>query len=177
MIICGIDPGKSGALAIYNTETKTSRIDAVIDMPTLDVSKAKGKVKTKISCSELFEATKGYEVDIAYLEFVSASPQMGVSSSFAFGQGFGILEMLCAALQWPLEYVTPAKWKREFSLGPDKEAARAKASQILPANTSLWTPKRGVVTKLQAEGRAEAALIAVWGARQQLKHLKKRVRL
>ncbi len=181
MIICGIDPGKVGALAFYSPSD--NRIVKIIDMPTLNTSKIKGKIKTVISWPTLVEELlhqrdyNNFEVTHAYLEFVSSSPQMGVASSFAFGRGFGGLECLVAAFHWPLEYVTPAKWKRHFGLGPDKEAARVKASQILPADTRLWTPQRGVVNKLQAEGRAEAALIAVYGAKQQGQNKRNRIRL
>jgi crossover junction endodeoxyribonuclease RuvC len=182
MIILGIDPGKVGALAFYSSDTH--RILKIIDMPTLNTSAVKGKTKTVISWSVLVDELLyirdygHFKVTHAYLEFVSSSPQMGVASSFAFGRGFGGLEALIAAFQYPLFYVTPAKWKREFGLGPDKEASRVKASLLLPADTALWTPsRREGITKAQAEGRAEAALIAVFGSRQQRSNPKKRVRL
>lgn len=170
MIICGVDPGNAGALAFYNPTT--NRIVHILDVPTINVSKKKGKTKTIISWPTLVQQLKsaGYGAGApiqVYLELVSSSPQMGVTSSFAFGRGFGGLENLFAVFEWPLEYVTPAVWKRHFKLGRDKEASRSKASLIMPADTGLWTPKRGDVTKLQAEGRAEAALIAVYGSIQQ----------
>lgn len=182
MIVIGVDPGKSGCLAFYSPSD--NRIKHVIDMPTLDVSKVKGKTKTEISWSTLCEELRYIEnyntfgkVTHMYLEFVSSSPQMGVASSFAFGRGFGGLECLAAAFQYPIFYVTPKAWKRHFGLGPDKEAARAKASQILPTDTALWTPSRGNCTKAQAEGRAEASLIAVWGSKQLGQNRRRRVKL
>lgn len=189
MIICGIDPGKSGCLAFYNPDK--NRIIKVIDMPTLNASKVKGKTKTVISWPTLAEELRrmddhyGNDDIRAFLELVSggtfgagkAAMRMGVTSAFSFGRGYGGLEMGVAVFQWPLEYVTPVVWKRHFGLGPDKEAARAKASQILPADTALWTPSRGNCTKLQAEGRAEASLIAVWGSKQLGQNRRRRVKL
>jgi len=181
MIICGVDPGKVGAFAFY--DPYKNKIIKVIDMPTLNTSKVKGKIKTTISWPTLAEQLRSIDDhygndDIrVYLELVHAMPKQGVSSSFVFGRGFGGVEALVAAFQWSLYYVTSPVWKRHFGLGPDKEAARAKASQILPSDTPLWTPRRGEVNKAQCEGRAEAALIAVYGSKQLGQNQRGRVRL
>ncbi len=182
MIVLGVDPGKVGAFAFYSPHE--NKILKVIDMPTLNISKVKGKVRSVISWPTLCEELRYIEdynpfgkVTHAYLELVSSMPKQGVASSFAFGRGFGGVEAVIAAFQYPLTYVTSRQWKRHFGLGPDKEAARAKASQILPADTRLWTPRKGECTKAQAEGRAEAALIAVFGAKQLGQNKRKRSRL
>ena len=98
---------------------------------------------------------------MAAVERVTSSPQMGVTSAFCFGRGLGVVDGVIAALGWSVEYVAPRVWKKAFGIrvGAGKDDSRAKASQLLPLDTGLWTPRRGVVNSAQAVGRA-AALIA-----------------
>ncbi len=169
MLIGGCDPGLTGALAFY--DTASGRIVAMIGMPAMRLAKGSGS-KREISPQTLialirqelgdFERT---QVDAIFLERVSASPQMGVTSAFQFGRGFGMVEGIIAALDWPIEYVTPPKWKKALNVPADKDDARARACQLLARDAGLWTPQRGVFDKQQASGRAEAALIALYGGR------------
>lgn len=107
----------------------------------------------------------GIEPDIVFIERVGATPQMGVTSAFKFGRGYGQVEGVIAALKWPIEYVAPAKWKRALCVPAEKDDARARACQLFPKDADRWTPCRGRLTKDQANGCAEAALIAAYGAR------------
>ena len=70
----------------------------------------------------------------ACLEFVSASPQMGVVSSFSFGRGYGNLEMALTAAGIPFERVRPQVWQK--SLGcmtkGDKNVSKRKAQELFP---------------------------------------------
>ena len=50
------------------------------------------------------------------IEQVSAMPGQGVTSMFNFGQSFGILKGICSAMQLPMYFVRPAKWKKYFNL-------------------------------------------------------------
>jgi crossover junction endodeoxyribonuclease RuvC len=90
---------------------------------------------------------------------------LGVTSAFQFGRGYGAVEGVIAALGWPVEYVTPQKWKNALNVPTEKDDARARACQLLPLDAEHWTPRRGVFDKDQASGRAEAALIALYGVR------------
>jgi len=56
--------------------------------------------------------------------------------------------------------VSPGKWKRHFGLSADKEAARALA-------ISQW-PKSEHFRRKKDHGRAEAALLALYGAQTQM---------
>lgn len=167
-VIVGIDPGLTGAIAAY--DTYEHRVVAMISMPSLTLAKGKGK-KHEISPQALLEMIENEitgifpKIDQAFLERVSSSPQMGVTSSFQFGRGYGMLEGIIAALRWPVEYVTPQKWKRVLQVPADKDDARARASQLMPRDVGLWTPQRNVVNAAQCSGRAEAALICLYGAR------------
>jgi hypothetical protein len=168
MLIGGCDPGLTGAIAFYDSDSHA--IVAMVGMPALRLAKGKGS-RREISPSTLvtllWQEVGGLRplVRQMFIERVSASPQMGVTSAFQFGRGYGLIEGIIAAIEWPIEYVTAAKWKKALNVPADKDDARARACHLLPRNADLWTPKRGVFDAQQASGRAEAALIALYGAR------------
>jgi crossover junction endodeoxyribonuclease RuvC len=70
----------------------------------------------------------------AYLEQVSSSPQMGVKSSFTFGNGFGHLEMALTAAGIPFERVRPQVWQKALGCmtGGDKNVSKRKAQELFP---------------------------------------------
>lgn len=121
MIYIGIDPGLSGGIAWYSSH---SGIRAAYKMPVTD--------------RELLDAVEGLltlsgEL-IALLERVHASPQMGVTSAFTFGRGYGKLEMALTAARIPFDYVQPAKWQRAMGCltKGDKNVSKARAQQLFP---------------------------------------------
>ena len=74
---------------------------------------------------------------------VSAMPGQGVTSMFNFGQSFGILKGICSAMQLPIYFVRPAKWKKYFNLiNSEKDASRTKAIEIFPNFSSNLSKKR-----------------------------------
>lgn len=153
--VIGIDPGNKGAVAIVNA---SGELVEVWDMPTLEMKVGKS-TKTRISPELLAQELWNWQnVRVAYMESVASSPQMGVSSAFAFGEGFGIVKGVLAALRIPLVLVPPAKWKRDMGLNSSKDGSRAKA-------IAKWPTQAGEFKRVKDDGRAEAALIAAWGAR------------
>jgi crossover junction endodeoxyribonuclease RuvC len=168
MLIIGIDPGLDGAFALYDSEQR--RVLEMISIPVLKLTKGKG-TKREISPHTLLAMLRDQitgiypSIDRAFIERVQSSPQMGVTSAFNFGRGYGAVEGVIASMGWAVEYVVPAKWKRFFALRPEKDEALQRACQLLPLDTGLWLPQRGVVNQQQCYGRAEAALIAVYGAK------------
>ena len=159
-IYIGIDPGNKGAVAIVGAK---GDLIEVWDMPTLEVKVGKS-TKTRISpellAKELSNWGGNYHDQIfCYMEAVASSPQMGVSSAFAFGEGFGIVKGVLAALEIPVTLVPPAKWKRDMGLNQSKDGSRAKA-------ISKWPAHAGEFKRVKDDGRAEAALIAAWGVDQ-----------
>ena len=110
MLIIGIDPGITGAICFF----EDGKIIDVIDMPTM----ASGnKNKKQINGSQIFnEITlriKSYSSENVnvVVEQVSAMPGQGVTSMFNFGQSFGVIKGVCAAMQLPNFFVRPVKWK------------------------------------------------------------------
>ena len=88
------------------------------------------------------------------IEQVSAMPGQGVTSMFNFGQSFGILKGLCSAMQIPMYFVRPAKWKKYFNLiNSEKDASRTKAIEIFPYFSSNLAKKKD-------SNKADAILIA-----------------
>jgi crossover junction endodeoxyribonuclease RuvC len=167
MLIAGVDPGLDGALAFL--DPATLRLVAMIGMPAMKIAKGKGS-KREISARELVvqierEVPVGLSLDVrVYIEWVHSSSQMGVTSAFQFGRGYGVVEGVIASFGWPIEYVTATKWKKSLRVPAEKDDARNRASQLMPRDAEHWTPQRLVMTKAQASGRAESALIALYGA-------------
>ena len=88
------------------------------------------------------------------VEQVSAMPGQGVTSMFNFGQTFGSIKGICAALGLPIFYVRPAKWKKHFELiNSSKDASRTKAIEMYPAISDQLSKKKDV-------NKADAILIA-----------------
>jgi crossover junction endodeoxyribonuclease RuvC len=81
-----------------------------------------------------------------------------VVSAFNFGMNFGTIKGVCGGLRIPFSLVTPGKWKRDLGLKADKDQARARAAQLWPGAAAHFARKKD-------DGRAEAALIALWGSK------------
>ena len=152
--IIGVDPGAAGAIAILES---TGKLVHVFDMPAVEVVTG-GKAKRRVSPEMLAAELRLYSDQgaVAYVEQVGAMPGQGVSSMFAFGQAFGIVLGVMAGLAIPCQTVTPAKWKKDMKLNTGKDAARAKAAQV-------WPTQAGEFKRVKDDGKAEAALIGLWG--------------
>lgn len=144
--IIGIDPGISGAIAFY-FPVAPDRV-SVEDVPTVD---------GQIDAATLAKRIAQMAPAMAIVEAVHAMPKQGVSSSFNFEKSFGVVIGVVAAVEIPIHLVTPGKWKRHFGLSADKETSRARALQMFPATSEHFARKRD-------HGRAEAALLALYGA-------------
>lgn len=154
LYICGIDPGASGALAFFNVGVGALEM---FPMPTVEkrVGSRKRREVDPLGVSAIF--TKMRHPQAVVIERVSSMPGQGVSSTFAFGRGLGVIEGVLAAHGLPVIWVAPTTWKRHFDLlKQDKSASRAKAAALFPAYESLFS-------RAKDDGPAEAALMAMWG--------------
>ena len=152
MIILGIDPGLSGALAFFDTERGDLEI---LDMPTLKAG-TKGKnivdidtLAREIDCRASF-------VTHAFLELVGTRPGEGPVGAFSFGEGYGVIKGILAANFIPRTLIRPAEWKKAMRVPAEKDGARARASQLLPRHAEKWS-------LVKHDGRAEASVICVFG--------------
>jgi len=155
MRVVGVDPGNKGAFALFDSETNSM---SVIDVPIFRYETT--KARTKIDAYGVTSILRHYSPDHVYIEEVFSSPQMGVTSAFNFGNGKGMLEGVCAALDLPLTMVKPTQWKREMRIPADKKAAVMRASQLMPKLAHHFRGPRGAAM----DGRAEAGLLAIYGA-------------
>lgn len=150
MIIIGVDPGFSGAIAVFRPFFWMMEI---YDMPVVPNKKGKNEIDLH-NLHELL-APEDDKPHRAMVEQVAAMRGQGVSSMFRFGQGYGALQMGLAAHKIPTDYVTPAKWKKHFGLSRDKGASRGLAMQKFPSIADKFK-------RVKDDGRAEAALLALY---------------
>ena len=153
MMVIGIDPGISGSICFF----QDGKIIDVVEMPTMTEGK---KNKKQVNGSQIFneiseKIKKLDRKDIkVIIEQVSAMPGQGVTSMFNFGQSFGILKGICSAMQLPMYFVRPAKWKKYFNLiNSEKDASRTKAIEVFPYFSSQLSRKKD-------SNKADAILIA-----------------
>ena len=153
MLIIGIDPGISGSICFLDN----GKILDVIEMPTMtDGKKNKKQVNGSQVYNEITKRIKQFEKNQirVVIEHVSAMPGQGVTSMFNFGQSFGILKGICTAMQLPMYFVRPAKWKKYFNLlNSEKDASRTRAIEIFPYFSSQLSKKKD-------SNKADAILIA-----------------
>jgi len=153
MLIIGIDPGLSGSICFLID----GKILDVIEMPTMaEGKKNKRQVNGSQVFNEITKRTKEYQKNQVrvVIEQVSAMPGQGVTSMFNFGQSFGVLKGVCTAMQLPMYFVRPAKWKKYFNLiNSEKDASRTRAIEIFPSFSSSLSKKKD-------SNKADAILIA-----------------
>ncbi|MDC3106445.1 crossover junction endodeoxyribonuclease [Candidatus Pelagibacter sp.] len=153
MLIIGIDPGISGSICFF----ENGKILEVVEMPTMtDGKKNKRQVNGSQIYNEIKKKINNTEKDDVrvVIEQVAAMPGQGVTSMFNFGQSFGILKGICSAMQLPMYFVRPAKWKKYFGLiNSEKDASRTRAIEMFPYFSSQLSKKKDT-------NKADAILIA-----------------
>ena len=142
MLIIGIDPGITGSICFF----EDGKIIDVVEMPSMAEGK---KNKKQVNGAQIYheillriKSLNKEEIKVV-IEQVSAMPGQGVTSMFNFGQSFGILKGICSAMQLPMYFVRPAKWKKYFGLiNSEKDASRTKAIEIFPYFSSQLLRKK-----------------------------------
>ena len=151
MRIIGIDPGLSGAIAVL----KNNKVLNMFEMPVMSEGK---KNKRQLNSAQLVKLLKdniddNEEVSVV-VEQVNAMPGQGVTSMFNFGQTFGAIKGVCAALGLPIFFVRPSKWKKHFELiNSSKDSSRTKAIEMYPKLSNQLAKKKDV-------NKSDAILIA-----------------
>ncbi len=151
MKIIGIDPGLNGAIVIM----ENNKVLSVFDMPVMSEGK---KNKRQLNSAQLVRIIKENTLandDInVVVEQVNAMPGQGVTSMFNFGQTFGAIKGVCAALELPIFFVRPAKWKKHFELiNASKDSSRTKVIEMYPTLSNDLAKKKDV-------NKSDAILIA-----------------
>jgi len=153
MIIIGVDPGISGAISILENK----KIIEVYDTPTMiEGKKNKRQINGAQVTNIIKERLNSKKEVIVVVEHVNAMPGQGVTSMFNFGQSFGVIKGICAALGLPIYFVRPTKWKKHFNLiKTHKDASRTKVIEAYPEISSKLHRKKD-------SNRADAILIALY---------------
>tara|TARA_B100000941_G_scaffold272890_1_gene232759 strand:- start:95 stop:580 length:486 start_codon:yes stop_codon:yes gene_type:complete len=151
MRVIGIDPGLSGAIAILEEK----KVIGVFEMPVMAEGK---KNKRQLNSAQLVNIIQdnlnNKEEAIIVVEQVNAMPGQGVTSMFNFGQTFGAIKGVCAALKLPIFFVRPSKWKKHFELiNASKDSSRTKVIEMYPTISNQLTKKKDV-------NKSDAILIA-----------------
>ena len=119
-VFIGIDPGKNGGIAwIDSNGTACAEKIGATPRDTCDV----------LRVIESFRHSM-----FAFIENVHAMPKQGVSSTFKFGWGAGMLHGLLTAMEIPFDTVTPSKWQKFLGCltKSDKNVTKRKAQQLFP---------------------------------------------
>ena len=151
MRIIGIDPGLSGGIAILDDK----KVIELFDMPVMpDGKKNKRQLNSALLVKLIKDHIKNLEDTVMVVEQVNAMPGQGVTSMFNFGQTFGAIKGICAALGLPIFFVRPAKWKKHFELiNSSKDSSRTKAIEMYPSISEQLSKKKDV-------NKSDAILIA-----------------
>tara|TARA_B100002051_G_C16474060_1_gene504762 strand:- start:224 stop:718 length:495 start_codon:yes stop_codon:yes gene_type:complete len=160
MKVIGIDPGLSGAIAIL----ENNKVEKIFDIPVMSEGK---KNKRQLNSAQLVKLLNDHvsnkEETAIVVEHVTAMPGQGVTSMFNFGQTFGAIKGICAALGLPIFFVRPSKWKKHFDLiNSSKDASRTKAIEMYPALSDQLSRKKDV-------NKSDAILIARFFSETRLK--------
>ena len=114
----GIDPGKSGGIAVVDP---AKRLVYATKMPD--------------TLRGLLNVIKRHaEGTVCYLEQVHSMPRDGGKASFTFGRGFGHIELALTVYDVQYALVLPQTWQRALHTltGGDKNITKAKAQRMFP---------------------------------------------
>lgn len=172
MRILGIDTGINGGLAVFEVadgdilgpKRGAERVVDMADIPTIDDVEA----YRYVDAVALKTYLRAHSPDVVYMEKVRAMPSipgkggfrrsMGASSAMNFGDARGSIRSVVLCHGVKLVMIEPQAWKRAFGLkGSDKEMSRQCALGRCPKAAKFLKRKKD-------HGRAEALLIAIYGA-------------
>ena len=141
---CGVDIGLKGGIAFIGATGDTM---AVYRMPVTSYS---GK-----SVLDLYEITRiieKFDIQLAAVERVGAMPGQGVVSMFSFGQSYGAILGILAALAVPVELVPPKTWQASILQGFPADLKKKRAV--------AWAKSRYPDWQKPTDGEADAVAIA-----------------
>jgi crossover junction endodeoxyribonuclease RuvC len=158
-LILGIDPGFTGALAIYDINSRV--LVDLADTPSTvkkDCKSAKAKTIVDVADIALFISAWASQIRGCVIEEVGARPNQGVVSMFNFGFVTGIVHGVVGSFLIPINKTKPFIWKPLMGLTKDKDLSRKKAKELFPSRAADFN-------RVKDDGRAEAALLAKFGER------------
>ena len=155
MRVLGIDVGLNGAIALV----VDGQLHEIHDMPTLSLER-NNKTKRMVNAGALHLIIRGAKAHAAYLERLNAMPGQGVTSMFSMGQSLGVVLGVLAACEVPTTTIPPRTWQKALDVPQGKDGSRYRAAQLFPDEAALFS-------RVKDDGRSDATLIALYGAKQQ----------
>lgn len=150
MIFVGIDPGLRGGWAI------------IYDDGHMDVYPWDDRIFIASMHGLSMAAPNGDGIMCA-LEKVGAMPKQGLSSTFKFGEEYGLIQGILKALHIPYQTIPPQTWKKEFSLLHQDKSKSIETAQRLFPNVSFLPTDR---SRKPSDGMCEAGLLAEYARRK-----------
>jgi len=170
MIIVGVDPGASGAIAFLDADTNT--LLDVHDMP-IDRTQIGKFVRSRVARRALLDLLNRARGAVVFTERPEGRPmrqtnkktgqtelrQPGAQGMLSLGENYGCVIMACTAADMSVTEVRPGQWKGAIGVPAAKDDARRRATELFPAHAAKFV-------RVKDDGRAESALIAYYGARK-----------
>jgi crossover junction endodeoxyribonuclease RuvC len=154
-IVCGIDPGLNGAIAILDAERNL--ILGLGDLPVHKVARATGRLKLEFNPHGLALILRKHRPDRVVIEQVGPMPKQGLSSTARFMYAAGAIYGIAAGLELPVIFVTPQRWQQHHRVGRGPDDAVRKVLQLYPVLAEQLSRKKDA-------HKADAMLIALFGA-------------
>jgi len=130
-LFIGIDPGKSGVITIYDSDT---RDHAFAPMPKI------GEAIDVKGLAELFEVIKSSgDIEHAVIEDVHAIFGSSAKSTFTFGYVTGLLEMALVANNIPFTKVQPKTWQKQMWQGVSIQKKPSSTGATMVNDTKLMS--------------------------------------
>lgn len=140
----GIDPGKSGGIAVLNDRG----VVGAWPMPDTE----------RDTFDLIKECTASPDEDTAaVIEYVRSRPGQGVASMFTFGKSYGGLRMALVATGVPFQEVTPGSWQKAFGLTSQQHATQTAKKNANKARAQELFPNIKITHAI-----ADALLLAEW---------------
>lgn len=172
--VLGCDPGKRGAIAEITATTRGSWVRQAFSMPLIEYRIGKrehAEVDVRALDALLSVRTERDSLRLAYVERVASRPGQSSVATFTFGRLYGELLAALRMLDYRIEFVEPAVWKRRWKLGKDKRQSLAVARELWPDSRWLFRVVRGEQDTETAAGVAEAALVGAYGLERELRRI------
>lgn len=146
-MIAGVDCGAGGAFALVNDQGELLQVR---DMPTTEI-----KGKRRVVAAGVREIMLEWQPRIVCVERAIAIKAQSAFHSMQFGHACGVVEGVITGMGTPVSLVYPITWKRAMGVGSQKGANRLVAQRH-------WPDKWRLFERVKDDGRAEAALIAMF---------------
>lgn len=138
----GIDPGKSGGIVFLD---QNGNIQDVLDIK-----------KNSEQDLNYFLSIYNNQTQMCVIEKVHSFPGQGVTSTFTFGENFGMLQGLVIGNKIPHELFTPRQWQKEMRIKKkQKSESKTDFKRRLKGEAQRLFPNEKVINNT-----ADAYLIA-----------------